>query len=161
MKLKPIGIIHSPFRQATGTPIQSRLAKGAEGTVEIYGEFVPGLKDLEGFDRVWLLYWFDRTSFKASGLVVKPYLDKTPRGLFATRAPARPNPIGISPVRLLKVSGNTLSICDVDILDGTPLLDIKPYIPRFDAFRVARTGWLEGASGWRTVADNRFDKKKL
>jgi tRNA (adenine37-N6)-methyltransferase len=160
MKLKPIGVIHSPFRQSTGTPIQSRLSKGAEATVEIFPEFVPGLKDLEGFDRIWLVYWFDRTRFKPSGLEVTPYLDRTPHGVFATRAPARPNPIGISPVRLLKVAGHTLRICDVDILDDTPLLDIKPYISRFDSFRAVRQGWLEKAKGGKDVADNRFEKKK-
>jgi tRNA-Thr(GGU) m(6)t(6)A37 methyltransferase TsaA len=124
LKVKPIGVIHSPFQQATGTPIQPCAAKGAEGAVEVSNEFVPGLKDLAGFERIWLLYWFDRAALEVSGLVIKPYLDTTPRGVFATRAPARPNPVGLSPVRLLKIRGNILIIRDVDILDGTPLLDV-------------------------------------
>jgi tRNA-Thr(GGU) m(6)t(6)A37 methyltransferase TsaA len=159
MKVKPIGIIYSPFQQATGTPIQPCFSRGAEGTVEVFEEFVPGLKDLAGFERIWLLYWFDRTVFKGSGLLVKPYLDRTRRGVFATRAPARPNPIGLSAVRLRKIEGNTLTICDVDILDGTPLLDIKPYVPQFDSFSFGRTGWLKGAIAKGIVADNRFEKK--
>lgn len=159
MKLKPISIIHSPFLQALGTPIQPRLANGAEGTVEIFDKYAPGLKDLTGFERIWLLYWCDRAALEVSGLVVKPYLDNTPRGVFATRAPARPNPIGLSPVRPLKIRRSILIIRDVDILDGTPLLDIKPYISRFDSFRVARSGWLDEAIGARTVADSRFEKK--
>jgi tRNA-Thr(GGU) m(6)t(6)A37 methyltransferase TsaA len=159
MKVKPIGIIHSPFQQAAGTPIQPRAAQDAEGTVEVFEEFVPGLKDLEGFERIWLLYWFDRATFEKCDLVVKPYLDDTPRGVFATRAPARPNPIGLSAVRLLEVRGNLVSVRDIDILNGTPLLDIKPYFPQFDCFEVARSGWLEGSTLGRAKADNRFEKK--
>ena len=160
MKLKPIGVIYSPFRLAMGAPIQPCFAKGAEGQVEVFEEFTPGLKDLAGFDRIWLLYWFDRAAFKVSDLLVKPYLDTTLRGVFATRAPARPNPIGLSAVRLRKIRGNTLTICDVDILNGTPLLDIKPYVSQFDSFSVARTGWLEGAMAKGIVADSRFEKKR-
>ena len=92
--------------------------------------------------------------------MVKPYLDDTPRGVFATRAPARPNPIGLSAVRLLEVRGNLLRVRDVDILNGTPLLDIKPYFPQFDCFKVARSGWLKGSTLGRAKADNRFEKKK-
>jgi tRNA-Thr(GGU) m(6)t(6)A37 methyltransferase TsaA len=160
MQIKPIGIIHSPFRQATGTPIQPCFAEGAEGTVEVFEEFVAGLKDLEGFERVWLLYWFDRAESDKCDLVVKPYLDDAPRGVFATRAPARPNPIGLSAVRLLEVRANLLRVRDLDILDGTPLLDIKPYFPQFDCFRVARSGWLKGSTLRRAKADNRFEKKE-
>jgi tRNA (adenine37-N6)-methyltransferase len=159
MEAKPIGIVHSPFREAAGTPIQPRAAESKAGTVEVFDEFAPGLKDLEGFERIWLLYWFDSARFETSGLIVTPYLDDTPRGLFATRAPARPNPIGLSAVRLLDVRGNLLRIRDVDILDGTPLLDIKPYVPLFDCFEVARSGWLEGATLRTAKADNRFEKK--
>jgi len=159
MKLKPIGIIHSPFQHATGTPIQPRAAGGTEGTVQVFDEFAAGLKDLEGFGRIWLIYWFDRARHKKCNLVVKPYLDDTPRGVFATRAPARPNPIGFSPVRLLDVRGNTLRVRDLDILDGTPLLDIKPYFPQFDSFKNVRSGWLRGSTLRRAKADNRFEKK--
>lgn len=128
-------------------------------TVEVFEEFAAGLKDLAGFERIWLLYWFDRAAFEEAALTVMPYLGDTPRGVFATRALARPNPIGLSSVRLAEVRGNSLSIRDVDILDGTPLLDIKPYVPRFDRFDVARSGWFDGAIGTRSVADNRFERQ--
>ena len=160
MEVKPIGVIHSPFVRAAGTPIQSRVAKGAEGTAQVFEEYARGLKDLAGFERVWLLYWFDRAASEDAGLIVKPYLDRTARGVFATRAPARPNPIGLSSVRLVAVRGNVLDIRDVDILDGTPLLDIKPYVPRFDCFEVTRSGWLDGKTDARSVADDRFEKKR-
>ena len=159
IKLMPIGIIHSPFRQATGTPVQPSAAKGVEGTVEVFEEYAAGLKDLAGFERIWLLYWFDRAEVEAPALIIKPYLDNTRRGVFATRAPARPNPIGMSSVHLLRIRRNKLDIRDVDILDGTPLLDIKPYVPQFDIFRVARSGWLEGTVTACRLADSRFEKK--
>ncbi len=153
MNLEPIGIIHSPFKDASGTPIQPALAGGSKGRVEVFPQFEPGLKDLEGFERIWLVYWFDRAS--QPRLRVVPFLDSVERGVFATRAPCRPNPIGISPVRLTSVSGNVLHVSDVDVLDRTPLLDIKPYAPRFDHFEVARSGWLDRARG-RGIADDRF-----
>jgi len=153
MQVKPIGVIHSPFRDAAGTPIQPSLASGAQGHVELFPEFEDGLKDLDGFERIWLLYWFDRAS-KAK-LKVIPYKDDTQRGLFATRAPCRPNPIGLSCVKLLGVEGCKLTVADVDILDGTPLLDIKPYSPKFDHFEVTKSGWLDKAAE-RSTADDRF-----
>ena len=110
--------------------------------------------DLDGFERIWLLCWLDRASgFRAK---VTPYLDSTSRGLFATRAPARPNPIGLSCVRLLAVEGNTLHVADLDILDGIPLLDIKPYVGRFDRFGVTRNGWLDTAEARKPQSDDRF-----
>ena len=154
MNLNHIGIIHSPHKQATGTPVQSSLASGVEGTVEVFPEYAAGLRDLDGFERIWLVYWFDRA--KPSELVVTPYLDTTPHGLFATRAPCRPNPIGLSPVRLLGITGRTLHVDGVDILDNTPLLDIKPYIPAFDAFDAKRFGWCGNAKGGSVAADGRF-----
>lgn len=161
MQLRPIGVIHSPFREASGTPIQPSAADSVEGTVEIFPEFAAGLKDLEGFERIWLLYWCDRADFGPSGLVVSPYLDPQGKhGVFATRAPARPNSIGISPVRLLEVSGNVLRVGDLDALDGSPLLDIKPYVTRFDSFQVTRSGWLEQVTEWRKMADSRFERKR-
>ena len=153
MILKPIGIIHSPFTSPQGVPIQPTFAKGIRGQVEIFEEYLDGLKDLEGFERIWLLYWFHKSA--PVKLTVKPYMDVVERGLFATRAPARPNPIGISAVRLIKIDGRFLHVADLDILDGTPLLDIKPYSPRLDHFDVSRQGWLEKAPG-RVVADDRF-----
>ena len=155
LELKPVGIVHSPFRQATGTPIQASMAHGAAGTVEVFPAFAHGLMDLDGFDRIWLLYWFDRVA--APKLIVTPYMDDQPHGVFATRAPARPNPIGMSAVRLLRINGCTLHVVDVDILDGTPLLDIKPYASQFDHLPAERMGWLEQARNRRRTADRRFE----
>ena len=155
MNLIPIGIIHSPHQRAEGTPIQAALAAGVKGTVEVFPEYAAGLRDLDGFERIWLVYWFDRA--KPAELVVTPYLDTTPRGLFATRAPCRPNPIGLLAVRLVGIVGNILQVDGVDILDNTPLLDIKPYIPAFDAFQAKRIGWCADAQGRGGVADGRFE----
>ncbi|MGB9606461.1 MAG: tRNA (N6-threonylcarbamoyladenosine(37)-N6)-methyltransferase TrmO [Bryobacteraceae bacterium] len=154
MRLKPIGVIRTPFREPAGTPIQPCMSDGAEGQVIVFDEYREGLSDLEGFERIWLLYWFHCAS--PARLRVQPYLDSQERGLFATRAPCRPNPIGISCVRLLAVEGNVLRIAEVDIVDGTPLLDIKPYVPRFDAYPAARAGWLASARSARCAADDRF-----
>ncbi len=155
-QVKPIGIVHSPFRESSGTPIQPKVAKQAEGTVELHAEYREGLDDLAGFDRIWLLCWFHRAA--EPRLHVVPYLDDTERGLFATRAPSRPNPIGLSPVRLLGIDGNVLRVAELDILDGTPVLDIKPYSPRFDCFPEAASGWLDLADHGRRQADDRFER---
>lgn len=141
IKYKPIGIIHSPFKEPKGTPIQPSGAKGINGTVEIFPDYAEGLKDLEGFSHIILIYHFHLS--KKASLKVKPYLDDEAHGVFAMRGPSRPNPIGISTVHLLRIEGTTLHIQDVDIVDGTPLLDIKPYVPEFDRGEVQRTGWLE------------------
>jgi tRNA-Thr(GGU) m(6)t(6)A37 methyltransferase TsaA len=154
----PIGVIHTPFQRSEGTPIQSAGASGAEGVVEIFPEFAAGLRDVEGFERIWLIYWLDRAA--AAQLLTHPYLDTQQRGIFATRSPARPNHIGISPVRLLGVEQNRLSVSGVDMLCGTPLLDIKPYVPSFDCFEVTRTGWYAGKSAEGVVADDRFERQK-
>ena len=156
LRVRPIGIVHSPFKEPKGTPIQSAMAEGAAGTVTVFKQYQDGLKDLEGFDRIWLVYWFDRSP--EAKLLVTPFLDDQERGVFATRAPTRPNPIGISCVRLLGVEGNILRVADVDLLDGTPLLDIKPYAPAFDCYRVKRCGWLDKARKSRRVADERFER---
>jgi tRNA-Thr(GGU) m(6)t(6)A37 methyltransferase TsaA len=139
---KPIGVIHSPFKEPRDAPIQSACAADIEGTVEIYPEYSEGLADLEGFSHIILIYHFHLS--KGHSLRVKPYLDSELRGVFATRAPARPNPIGMSIVRLVKVEGGNLHIRDMDILDGTPLLDIKPYVPEFDSCSTEKIGWLSG-----------------
>lgn len=139
---KPIGLIRTPFKEPRGTPIQPPAAGGVEGTVEVFPEYAPGLSDLEGFSHVILIYHFHLVS--APRLRVRPFMDGREHGVFATRAPARPNPIGLSVVRLLKVEGNVLYVADVDIVDGTPLLDIKPYVPQFDSAQNVRIGWLEG-----------------
>ncbi|MGD8786884.1 MAG: tRNA (N6-threonylcarbamoyladenosine(37)-N6)-methyltransferase TrmO [Phycisphaerales bacterium] len=154
ININPIGVIHSPITSTDGAPIQPAFAQNHEGTVEVYEEFEEALLDLEGFERIWLLFWFDRASkFK---LKVKPYMDDKPHGLFATRAPSRPNPIGLSCVKLLSVEKNILRVCEIDILDGTPLLDIKPYVGKFDCFEVKRNGWLDNVDKENTKADNRF-----
>ncbi|MGA3092754.1 MAG: tRNA (N6-threonylcarbamoyladenosine(37)-N6)-methyltransferase TrmO [Terriglobales bacterium] len=155
--LQPIGIIRTPFKQATGTPIQSSVARGAEGAIEVFAEYELGLRDIEGFERLWLIYQFDRASEPT--LIVQPYLDRSDHGIFATRSPARPNKLGISSVGLLGVDGHRLRISDVDMLDGTPLLDIKPYVPSFDHFPVGRIGWFEGRLVEGATADDRFERK--
>ena len=157
MEVTPIGIIHTPFALPEGTPIQPTMARGAEGEVELAEEFADALKDVDGFDRIWLIYWFHRGSgWKPT---VTPYMDDRPHGLFATRAPRRPNAIGMSCVRVLAVSGNRVRVADVDMLDGTPLIDIKPYVPRFDAYPEARSGWLDDSPMAKrddVNADDRF-----
>jgi tRNA (adenine37-N6)-methyltransferase len=137
---KPIGIIHSPFKDIKGMPIQPAGAKGVQGTVEINSEFLDGLQDLKGFSHIILIYHFHLS--RGHSLKVKPFMDENLRGVFATRAPKRPNPMGISVVRLVKVESSILHIEDVDIVDGTPLLDIKPYIPELDITKKAKIGWL-------------------
>lgn len=155
--IRPIGRIWTPFKESKGTPIQSSAANGALGTIELDPELTLGLRDVEALERLWLIYYLDRAS--APQLLVRPYLDPTEHGIFATRSPARPNKIGMSAVRLLRVEGNRLFIADVDMLDGTPLLDIKPYVPVFDHFNVTRVGWYENRSPKGVVADARFERK--
>ena len=137
----PIGVIHSIHQEPEETPIQPVYARGLLGRAEIRAEYAEGLKDLDGFSHLILLYHFHRAG--PVQLTVQPFIDDEPRGLFATRHPRRPNPIGLSVVRLLRIEGATLELEDVDILDGTPLLDIKPFIPGFDTARDARSGWTE------------------
>ena len=145
IRYQPIGVIHSPFTTIEGMPIQPTGAAGIRGAVEVFPEFAEGLKDLAGFSHIILLYYFHRV--QGVKLVVTPFMDSQPRGVFATRAPKRPNPIGLSVVKLLRIEQNVLHIENVDILDGTPLLDIKPHVPEFDQPRVERVGWLEQAAG--------------
>jgi len=140
IRYEPIGTIHSPFQDLKGTPIQPTAAHGVAGTVEIKPPYADGLKDLDGFSHIILLYHFHCSNGPL--LQVKPFLDDSVRGIFSTRAPRRPNPIGLSVVRLTGVETTTLYIDDVDIVDGTPLLDIKPYVPQFDHRQVDRIGWL-------------------
>ena len=158
IEYRPIGLIHSPFEKPAGMPIQPTGASGICGTVEVFPEFAPGLKDLDGFSHIILLYHFHRSG--APELVVEPFLDSQPRGVFATRAPNRHNPIGISVVVLTKIVANILHIENVGIADGTPLLDIKPYVPAFDHHPVERFGWLERTSQQvqQAVSDERFAK---
>lgn len=152
----PIGFVHSPFSDIAGMPIQPSGARGIRGTIEIRPEFVAGLRDLEEFSHVILIYALHRCN--GYSLEVKPFLDHQPHGIFATRAPKRPNAIGLSIIRLVGIQGNTLEIEDVDILDGTPLLDIKPYVPAFDSHCEAKAGWFDAVSQNATsvMSDDRF-----
>jgi tRNA-Thr(GGU) m(6)t(6)A37 methyltransferase TsaA len=156
--LIPIGVIRTPFCQAAGTPIQPVFAEGAMGRVEVRPKYAQGLAGLSGFERIWLIYPFDRVS--ETRLTVVPYRDRRPRGVFATRAPCRPNRIGLSCVRLLSVQAGVLHVADVDILDETPLWDIKPYIAAFDAFPGVRSGWMDASTSGRTRADERFHRPR-
>ena len=159
MNFKPIGIVHSPFKKAQRTPIQPKAAKGIEGTVEVFAKFADGLVDLDGFSHLILICHFHLAqNYK---LKVIPFMDDQERGVFATRAPSRPNPIGISVVRLNRIENNILYIQNVDIIDGTPLLDIKPYVPEFDSKEDIKIGWLEKKVNKFSITkdDGRFRKK--
>ncbi len=153
--VRPIGVVRTPYTETVGMPIQPAGATGVRGLVEILPEFCDGLADLEGFSRLILVYLFHRSEGYA--LRVVPFLDDRERGVFATRAPRRPNPVGISVVRLVGVEGCRLVVEDVDILDGTPLLDIKPYISGVDAFPDERCGWFDGCT--RDVREARADRR--
>ncbi|WP_281351399.1 tRNA (N6-threonylcarbamoyladenosine(37)-N6)-methyltransferase TrmO [Prolixibacter denitrificans] len=148
----------TPFKSKEGMPIQSRLAKGIKGRIELKEEFVPGLLDLDGFSHIFLVYYFHESN--GFELQVKPFLDDNKHGVFATRAPKRPNGIGMSVVKLLHVDKNILEVENVDMLDGTPLLDIKPYIPQFDDHQVEKWGWVEDKENRMKdiQSDDRFDK---
>ncbi len=152
--LSPIGVIHSPHRAAVGTPIQPVYAKGIEGQVVVDPAFEDALLDIDGFEHIWLVYFFDRAAIFKPRVV--PYRDTREHGLFATRSPSRPNPIGLSVVRLLGLEGNVLRVLGIDVLDGTPLIDIKPYVPDFDAHSSSRAGWLDERREDRMLADDRF-----
>jgi tRNA (adenine37-N6)-methyltransferase len=154
LRLHPVGVIRTPYLTAAGTPIQTAYGRGVEGEVIVEEAFEPALADIEGFERLWLIYWLHRADpFRSR---VLPYRDTREHGLFATRAPCRPHPIGMSVVRLLGREGRTLRVADLDILDGTPLLDIKPYIPEYDAFVRSAAGWFDELRSDRQLADRRF-----
>lgn len=147
---QPIGVIRSCHTDPKKTPIQPVYAKGCEGRAEVLPELAAGLNDLEGFSHVYLLYHMNRAD--APRLTVKPFLQDVERGVFATRAPCRPNPIGLSVVKLQRREGNVLYLDNVDVLDGTPLLDIKPYTAKFDCIETAQNGWqdeVDEETAWR------------
>ncbi|RJX35276.1 MAG: tRNA (N6-threonylcarbamoyladenosine(37)-N6)-methyltransferase TrmO [Desulfurivibrio sp.] len=156
IEFQPIGIIHTPFTELAGMPIQPAGAAGVQGTVEVFAQYRDGLQDLDGFSHIMLLYHLHRSHGFA--LRVIPFLDTSLRGVFATRAPRRPNPIGLSVVALQRVEEGVLYVENVDILNGTPLLDIKPYVPVFDSQTQVRTGWLAEAQRGtaRQKSDQRF-----
>lgn len=141
IELKPIGIIHSPYRKREEIPKQSSESK-AKGEIEVFKEYETGLQDIDGFSHITLLYYFHMS--EKAPLLVKPFVDTTLRGVFATRSPDRPNHIGVSVVKLLARNRNILRVEGLDVLDGTPLLDIKPYVPHFDERKSTKIGWLEG-----------------
>ena len=153
---RPIGVIHSRFRSTAGMPIQGAFAPESEGVVEVFAEFEEGLRDVEKFTHVILLYSFHRVG--RARLSCIPYLDDEEHGVFATRAPCRPNPIGLSIVRVVSRKGRMITVREVDVLDGTPLLDIKPYFPSCDCRSDAGSGWLRDAdeSRFSKGADERF-----
>lgn len=141
--MHPVGIIHTPFSDPGETPIQAARSR-AIGRIDIDPDFADGLMDLDGFSHIHLIYAFHRST--GFDLRVRPFLDDRMHGVFATRYPFRPNPIGMSTVRLLRCEANVLTVEGVDMLDGTPLLDIKPYVPEFDLRTNTRTGWYETRS---------------
>jgi tRNA (adenine37-N6)-methyltransferase len=151
--VEPIGIIHSPFTEIENMPIQPKGAADVEGTVHIHESYVEGLKDLEGFSHIYLIYLFHKA--ERISLTVTPFMDSTERGVFATRSPLRPNHIGLSIVQLVKIENGILTVRGIDVLDGTPLLDIKPYIRNFDSVAGSLSGWM--AASEEQVAKKRSD----
>ncbi|MBT3321220.1 MAG: tRNA (N6-threonylcarbamoyladenosine(37)-N6)-methyltransferase TrmO [Anaerolineae bacterium] len=156
----PIGIIHSPFTKLSGMPIQPTSESSAKGHLEIFSEFAEGLKDLDGFSHIYLIYHLHKAT--SAKLQLKPFLDNKPHGVFSTRAPRRPNPIGLSLVKIARVQENFIYIENIDILNKTPLLDIKPYIPEFEGAHEIRIGWLENSKGniTKKKSDERFLNQK-
>ncbi len=156
INISSIGIIHTPFDKLEGMPIQPSGADKVTGTIIMNKEYEQGLKDLEGFSHIIILYYFHQST--GYDLIVTPFLDDQKRGLFSTRAPRRPNPIGLSIINLVKIEGNRLTIEGIDVLDGTPLIDIKPYVPGFDTKAVTAIGWLEKKQKNATFlkSDDRF-----
>ena len=152
----PIGLVETPFNTIQEMPIQPCGGQGVKGRIILKTEFVDALTDLEAFSHIIVLYHFHKS--KNFNPIVVPFLDNRPHGLFSTRAPRRPNPIGISVSRLERIEGNILDITDVDMLNGTPVLDIKPYVPEFDHHKVDRIGWLENNVDRTrdTSSDDRF-----
>lgn len=157
-EFKPVGFIRTQNRELKGTPIQSAYAKDYKGKAEIFLEYLPGLKDLEGFSHIIMIYVFDRNRPGDFKLQVKPYLDSKKTGVFATRAPKRPNNIGFSIVKVEQIKNNMILFSGADMLDNTPLLDIKPFVPEFDYNEKFSIGWLEGKIDLseKRKADERF-----
>ncbi len=153
--MKAIGTIHTPFDTLEDMPIQPNGAEQVIGTVVLEEQYIAGLADLDGFSHIYLLYEFHQA--KRTALTVTPFMDTSPRGVFATRSPLRPNHIGISIVRLIGVEKNILTVQGIDILNGSPLLDIKPYIAAFDAVQESQSGWMKGSE--EDVARKRSDRR--
>ncbi len=141
--MKTIGIIHTPFTTLEDMPIQPKGATGVIGTIEVNGQYVQGLEDLDGFSHIYLFYKFHMA--RKTALKVTPFMDTSQRGVFSTRSPLRPNHIGLSLVRLKKIKNNIITVQGIDVLDGTPLLDIKPYIAAFDEVQKSSSGWMQSS----------------
>ncbi len=141
MIINPIGIIHTPYHESDGMPIQSSRSD-TPGWVEVYPEYIEGLLGVEDFSRIYLFYVLHQTRYDGL-LAIKPFLDDQPHGVFATRFPVRPNSIGFSNVQLVSCSENMIHFTGADMLDGTPLIDIKPYVPDFDVFPATKVGWYQ------------------
>jgi tRNA-Thr(GGU) m(6)t(6)A37 methyltransferase TsaA len=154
-KVKVIGILKTEYETSENTPIQPGFSQSI-GKAIIQPKYIPGLNSLNTFSHIYLIYWFHKA--KEPTLLVTPYLDKEQHGLFATRAPARPNPIGISIVQVMRIENDTIVFKGADMLNNTPLLDIKPYTSRFDYRDNVRDGWLSGRDTEKALADNRFEK---
>ena len=156
IELTPIGIIHTPFKTVEKMPIQPSAALEVPGTIEIFPEYSEGLADLEGFSHIYVLFYLHRV--RAHKLKVIPFLDTVERGIFSTRSPARPNPMGLSVAKVISVEKNMIEIRGVDMLDSSPVIDIKPFVPEFEERSDVRTGWFEGKAGnaHRTLSDERF-----
>lgn len=150
---EPIGVIHTPFTRKEKTPIQGVFSPDSTGEVEVFPQYIDGLKDIAGYSHLILIYHFHLA--EGAFVIHKPFLDYGDKGIFSIRHYNRPNPIGLSVVRLDEVKGNILRISEVDILDGTPLLDIKPYVPDFDIRYNATRGWHEYASNWLEYLRNK------
>ncbi|MBD3213458.1 MAG: tRNA (N6-threonylcarbamoyladenosine(37)-N6)-methyltransferase TrmO [Candidatus Lokiarchaeota archaeon] len=142
ISLKPIGIFHSPLKTLKGIPIQFTMSD-VKGKIEIFDKYTRGLKDLDGFSHIYCIYFFDLVKLPVP-LQSKPFLDKDEKGVFSTRTPFRPNPIGLSILELEKIEKNQIFIKNADILDKTPVLDIKPYLNEFDSIKSTKSGWLAG-----------------
>lgn len=160
MQLQQIGVIRTPYKSVRDMPIQPAGSGGVVGSIELNPELAAGLKDLADFSHILVIYGFHRVA--GSRLMVTPFLDQSPHGIFATRAPTRPNPLGLSLLQLVRIAGTTLQVAGIDMLDGTPLFDIKPYVPAFDQpVGTVRAGWLEGNAGNAVImrSDGRFGER--
>lgn len=151
-----IGTIHSPYKELTGMPIQPIGCTGIIGTIEVDEELQPGLSDLEGFSHIYIFYHFHKAT--RTELSVIPFMDTKPRGVFSTRSPLRPNHMGMSIVELVKIKENVLTVRGIDVLDNTPLLDIKPYIKAFDLIHESTSGWMKAKQSEvnKKRSDDRF-----
>jgi tRNA-Thr(GGU) m(6)t(6)A37 methyltransferase TsaA len=160
IEYRAVGVARTRYTSLDGMPLQSAAAADEPGRIEIEPELADGLRDLDGFSHVFVVSHLDRGD--PGGLVVVPFLDDTPRGVFATRSPRHPNPIGLTVVRLASVAGATLHVLGLDLLDGTPVLDVKPYVPEFDGVEAERVGWLEERARdvHTTRSDARFESDR-